>query len=183
MRRTGGETRGGFREYDLHAAGMRVDDALAALECIVSSARRGGSGLFAVVTGYGSSGGTSLIKEAVLAACREYRRLNHIRGFLDGEKAADLLSPESLAFPDSGRLPPLAQSRGSIHPGLKPNPPRSAAVCVSYCCWWCSRSFSAWLEIGVLWQIIGLLKRCSERISQLLKKVYWGVDGVTMIML
>lgn len=30
MRRNGGEMRGGFREYDLHAAGMRVDDALAA---------------------------------------------------------------------------------------------------------------------------------------------------------
>lgn len=116
MRRTGGETRGGFREYDLHAAGMRVDDALAALERIVSSARRGGSGLFAVVTGYGSSGGTSLIKEAVLSACREYRRLNHIRGFLDGEKAADLLSPESLAFPGLAEIP--VAYRRSPNPGV-----------------------------------------------------------------
>ena len=116
MRRTGGETRGGFREYDLHAAGMRVDDALAALERIVSSARRGSSGLFAVVTGYGSSGGTSLIKEAVLSACREYRRLNHIRGFLDGEKAADLLSPESLAFPGLAEIP--VAYRRSPNPGV-----------------------------------------------------------------
>ena len=34
---------------------------------------------------------------------------------------------------------------------------------------------------GVLWQIIGFLKRCSDRIAQLLKKVYCGIDGVTMI--
>ena len=65
-------------EYDLHGRGMLVDDALAKLERIVSSARGSGPRLFAVVTGYGSSGGTSKIKEAVLSACRKYKRLNHV---------------------------------------------------------------------------------------------------------
>ena len=52
---------------------MLVDDALAKLERIITSARGGGHGLFAVVTGYGSSGGTSKIKESVLSACRKYK--------------------------------------------------------------------------------------------------------------
>ena len=76
-----------FPEYDLHPNGARVDDALAQLNRIVSSARGGGASVFAVITGYGSSGGTAMIKSAVLAACRKYKRQNHIRGFLDGEFA------------------------------------------------------------------------------------------------
>ncbi len=61
--------------------------------------------MFAVVTGYGSSGGTSLIKAAVLRACARYLRQNHIRGYLDGEKAADFFCPESLAYPDLAKVP------------------------------------------------------------------------------
>ena len=63
-----------FPEYDLHPSGARVDDAVAQLNRIVSSARGGGANLFAVITGYGSSGGTAMIKGAVLAACRQYLR-------------------------------------------------------------------------------------------------------------
>ena len=92
-------------EYDLHGRGMLVDDALVMLERLISSARSGGPGLFAVVTGYGSSGGTSKIKSAVLAACRKYKKQNHIRGFLDGEKAGDMFSEEFLAFPDAASIP------------------------------------------------------------------------------
>lgn len=111
-RRTGGE----IAEYDLHPAGARVDDAVAKLDRIVSSARNGGPPLFAVVTGYGSSGGTARIKSAVIAACRRYVKERHIRGFLDGEFAGDILSPQSLAFPESGRLP--ASCRRSPNPGV-----------------------------------------------------------------
>ena len=103
-------------EYDLHAHGMRVDDALARLERLVASSRAGGPRLFAVVTGYGSSGGTSRIKSAVLAACRVYLRQNHIRGFLDGEKAGDVLSEQSLAFPRAAAIP--ARFRRSPNPGI-----------------------------------------------------------------
>jgi len=103
-------------EYDLHANGMFVDDALAALERIVASARNGGPRLFAVVTGYGSSGGTSRIKSAVLAACRRYARQNHIRGFLDGEFAGDMFSPQFLAFPDAASIP--ARYHRSPNPGI-----------------------------------------------------------------
>ena len=81
----------GLVEYDLHPRGTNVDMALARLEQIVSAARASGPSLFAVITGYGSSGGTSLIKEGVLAACRRYRAQNHIRGFLDGEFAGEVL--------------------------------------------------------------------------------------------
>ena len=95
---------------------MLVDDALAKLERIVSSARGGGPKLFAVVTGYGSSGGTSKIKDAVLAACRKYKRLNHIRGFLDGEKAGDVFSDEFLAFPDAASIP--AVYHRTANPGI-----------------------------------------------------------------
>lgn len=94
-----------FPEYDLHQSGARVDDALARLERIVSSERGGGSGVFAVVTGYGSTGGTAKIKGAVLAACRRYRGQNHIRGFLDGEYAGDIFSAQYLSFPDASRIP------------------------------------------------------------------------------
>ena len=114
MRAMGG--RRGIDEYDLHPGGMRVDDALARLERIVSDVRRGGGGLFAVVTGYGSSGGTAKIKSAVLAACRRYLRERHIRGFLDGEFAGDPLSEQSLAFPDAARLP--VSCRRSPNPGV-----------------------------------------------------------------
>ena len=107
---------GGIPEYDLHGHGMRVDGALAEFERLVSFARGGGPRLFAVVTGYGSSGGTSRIKEAVLAACRRYRRQNHIRGFLDGEFAGDMFSAQFLAFPDAAVLP--AHYRRSPNPGL-----------------------------------------------------------------
>lgn len=103
-------------EYDLHGRGMRVDDALAMLERIVSSARSRGPRLFAVVTGYGSSGGTSKIKSAVLAACRKYKRQNHIRGFLDGEKAGDMFSAEFLSFPDAASIP--AAYHRSPNPGI-----------------------------------------------------------------
>lgn len=103
-------------EYDLHGRGMLVDDALSKLERLISTARGGGPKLFAVVTGYGSSGGTSLIKSAVLAACRKYKRQNHIRGFLDGEKAGDMFSPEFLAFPDAASIP--AMYHRMANPGI-----------------------------------------------------------------
>ena len=96
-----------FPEYDLHPSGTRVDDALAQLNRIVSAARGGGEGVFAVITGYGSSGGTAMIKSAVLAACRRYKRQNHIRGFLDGEFAGDIFSAQYLSFPEASRIPVL----------------------------------------------------------------------------
>ena len=103
-------------EYDLHANGMRVDDALARLERIVSSARARGPKLFAVVTGYGSSGGTNRIKSAVLAACRRYLAQNHIRGFLDGEYAGDIFSTQFLSFPNAAAIP--AAYHRSPNPGI-----------------------------------------------------------------
>ena len=103
-------------EFDLHEHGMRVDDALSRLERVVSSARAHGPRLFAVVTGYGSSGGTSRIKSAVLETCRRYRSQNHIRGFLDGELAADFFTPEYLSFPAAASIPP--RYRRSPNPGI-----------------------------------------------------------------
>ena len=94
-----------FPEYDLHPRGARVDDAVAQLNRIVSAARGGGESLFAVITGYGSSGGTAMIKGAVLAACRRFKRQNHIRGFLDGEFVGDMFSAQYLAFPEASRIP------------------------------------------------------------------------------
>ena len=46
-------------EYDLHGRGMLVDDATSELDRLISRARNGGARVFAVVTGYGSTGGTS----------------------------------------------------------------------------------------------------------------------------
>lgn len=106
----------GLVEYDLHPRGTNVDMALARLEQIVSAARASGPSLFAVITGYGSSGGTALIKEGVLAACRRYQAQNHIRGFLDGEFAGDVFSAECLAFPDSSQIPP--PYRRAPNPGI-----------------------------------------------------------------
>ena len=106
----------GIPEFDLHPGGMRVDGALARLERIVSEARADGTGVFAVVTGYGSSGGTARIKEAVLSACALYLRQRHIRGYLDGEFAGDVFSPQYLAFPDGFRLP--AACKRSPNPGV-----------------------------------------------------------------
>lgn len=97
--------RNDITEYDLHPRGARVDDAIARLNRIVAAERNGGSGLFAVITGYGSSGGTAMIKNAVLAACMKYKRQNHIRGFLDGEYAGDMFSSQYLSFPDASRIP------------------------------------------------------------------------------
>jgi hypothetical protein len=93
-----------------------VDDALAQLERIVSAARGGGPSVFAIITGYGSSGGTAMIKSAVIAACRRYLRQNHIAGFLDGEYAGDIFSPQYQAFPAASRIP-VAYKR-SPNPGL-----------------------------------------------------------------
>ena len=97
--------RDSFPEYDLHPAGARVDDAVARFNRLVSEARGGSARAFAVITGYGSSGGTSRIKSAVLAACRKYVRQNHIRGYLDGEYAGDIFSPQYLSFPDAALIP------------------------------------------------------------------------------
>ena len=108
--------RTGLMEYDLHPRGSNVDEALARLERIVSAARASGPSLFAVITGYGSSGGTSFIKQSVLAACRRYLAQNHIRGFLDGEFAGDVFSSECLACPDSSQIPPAY--RRSPNPGI-----------------------------------------------------------------
>lgn len=97
--------RRGLIEYDLHPRGMHVDEALSDLDRLISRARGQGAQVFAVVTGYGSTGGTNRIKESVLEACRIYKRQNHIRGFLDGEYAGDMFSSEFLAFPDAALLP------------------------------------------------------------------------------
>lgn len=105
-----------IEEYDLHRNGARVDEALAKLERIVSAARSRGEGLFAVITGYGSSGGTSRIKDSVLAACRRYMRQNHIRGYLDGEYAGDMFSAQALAFPALCELP--QHYKRSPNPGV-----------------------------------------------------------------
>ena len=102
-------------EYDLHPKGARVDDAVAMLDRIVSR-ERGRHGMFAVVTGYGSSGGTAMIKSAVMAACRKYRSQNHIRGFIDGEKAGDMFSAEALAMPRYAEIP--ADYKRSGNPGV-----------------------------------------------------------------
>ena len=106
----------GFPEFDLHQRGARVDDALAHLNRLVSASRGGGPSVFAVITGYGSSGGTAMIKSAVLAACRRYLRQRHIRGFLDGEYAGDIFSAQYQAFPAADRIP-VAYKR-SPNPGL-----------------------------------------------------------------
>ena len=106
----------GLVEYALHPRGTNVDMALARLERIISAARAAGPSLFAVITGYGSSGGTSIIKQGVLAACRRYRAQNHIRGFLDGEYAGDIFSAQYQAFPAADRIP-VAYKR-SPNPGL-----------------------------------------------------------------
>lgn len=103
-------------EYDLHPSGMRADDAVAEFDRIISSCRGRGVRLFAVITGYGSSGGTSMIKSSILASCRRYKRLNHIRGFIDGEKAGDMFSPEFLAFPEMASVP-VCYKR-SANPGM-----------------------------------------------------------------
>lgn len=95
---------------------MYVDDAVGELDRLVSRARGSGAKVFAVVTGYGSTGGTSRIKSAVLAACRRYVRQNHIRGFLDGEYAGDIFSAQFLAFPDSGLIP--VEYKRSPNPGM-----------------------------------------------------------------
>ena len=105
-----------FPEYDLHPSGARVDDALAQLNRIVSSARGGGASVFAVITGYGSSGGTAMIKSAVLAACRRYVRQRHIRGFLDGEYAGDIFSAQYQAFPEASRVP--VRYKRTPNPGI-----------------------------------------------------------------
>lgn len=105
-----------IREYNLHGKGVRADDAVAKLDLIVSSERARGEGVFAVVTGYGSTGGTSIIKTAVLEACRDYLRTNHIRGYLDGDKAGDLFCDEALRFPAMGELP--LQARMIPNPGV-----------------------------------------------------------------
>ena len=103
-------------EYDIHAWGTTVDDALAQLNRIVSSSRGGGPSVFAVITGYGSSGGTSMIKSAVLSACRRYLRQRHITGFLDGEYAGDIFSTQYQSFPASSRIP--ASYKRSPNPGI-----------------------------------------------------------------
>lgn len=106
----------GLIEYDLHSRGAKVDDALACLERIISEARASGPSLFAVITGYGSTGGTSLIKQSVLAACRRYKEQYHIKGYLDGELAADIFSIECLSFPKITSIPPAY--RRSPNPGI-----------------------------------------------------------------
>ena len=63
-----------------------------------------------------SSGGTAMIKSAVLAACRRYLRQRHIRGFLDGEYAGDIFSAQYQSFPAADRVP-VAYKR-SPNPGL-----------------------------------------------------------------
>jgi len=105
-----------FPEYDVHAWGTTVDEALAQLDRIVSRSRGCGPSVFAVITGYGSSGGTAMIKSAVIAACRRYLRQRHIAGFLDGEYAGDIFSAQYQAFPAADRIP-TAYKR-SPNPGL-----------------------------------------------------------------
>ena len=105
-----------IEEFDLHPRGARVDDALARLDRIISYARGGGPSVFAVVTGYGSSGGTAMIKNAVIDACRRYRRQHHIRGYLDGEFAGDMCSADFLAFPEASRIPVFYKR--SPNPGI-----------------------------------------------------------------
>lgn len=92
-------------EYDIHSGGARVDEALAMLERIVSQARHCGPKLFAVITGYGSSGGTCRIFSSVIAKCRKYKSQRHIRGFLRGELAGDFFSKEYMDFPDAASIP------------------------------------------------------------------------------
>lgn len=93
-----------------------MDDSLALFNRLVSQSRGGGERVFAVITGYGSSGGTSRIKSAVLAACRKFVRQNHIRGYLDGEYAGDIFSQQYLSFPDAALIP--VSYKRSPNPGI-----------------------------------------------------------------
>ena len=86
------------------------------LDRIVSASRGGGSPVFAFITGYGSSGGTAMIKSAVISACRRYLRQRHITGFLDGEYAGDIFSPQYQSFRAADRIP--VSYKRSPNPGL-----------------------------------------------------------------
>ena len=108
--------RNAIPEYDLHPAGASTEDALAILERIVASARRGNARVFVLITGYGSSGGTAKIKSAVLAKCRKYLAQRHIRGFLDGEFAGDMFSQQYMAFPAAAEIP--VSYKRSPNPGI-----------------------------------------------------------------
>ena len=55
---------------------MRVDYATSELDRLISRARAGGMRVFGVVTGYGSSGGTSRIKSAVLVDCPRFAKVD-----------------------------------------------------------------------------------------------------------
>ena len=82
----------------------------------VAQARASGPKLFAVITGYGSSGGTAMIKDDVLKRCRRYVAQNHIRGYLDGEKAGDVFCAEFIAFPETWSIP--ASMKRNPNPGI-----------------------------------------------------------------
>ena len=106
-------------EYDLHGRGMLIDDATSELDRLISRARNGGARVFAVVTGYGSTGGTSRIKSAVLAACRKYKSRTTSAGSwtantpATSSRSSSFRSPTAASSPTTTSAVPIRASSSS----------------------------------------------------------------------
>lgn len=85
-----------MRSRDIHYGKPTVLNALDHLDLFLKEVKRSEK-IVEVITGYGSTGGSSKIKNAVIKRLEEYKESNYIKDFICGEEL-DIFNPKYQNF-------------------------------------------------------------------------------------
>ena len=85
-----------MRSRDIHYGKPTVANALDHLDLFLKEVKKSEK-IVEVITGYGSTGGSSKIKNAVLLRLEEYKEKNYIKDFICGDEL-DIFNPKYQNF-------------------------------------------------------------------------------------
>ena len=105
-----------MRSRDIHYGMPTVDNALDHLDLFLKEVKRSEK-IVEVITGYGSTGGSSKIKNAVLRRLEEYKEKKYIKDFICGDEL-DIFNKKYQNFKYLSLIPnevKRIQNKGAIY--------------------------------------------------------------------
>ena len=105
-----------MRSRDIHYRMPSVANALEHLDLFIKETKRSEK-IIEVITGYGSTGGSSKIKNAVIKRLEEYKESNYIKDYICGNEI-DIFNKKYQNFKYTNLLTPEVkrmQNKGAIY--------------------------------------------------------------------